>query len=102
MRRVLIDYARQHQALRRGAGQRLASIDDVAAGAVAAATRADELVELDEALERLAFFDDRLARVVECRFFGGLTEAETAEALGITPRTVTRDWVRAKGWLYNE
>jgi DNA-directed RNA polymerase specialized sigma24 family protein len=70
------------------------------AGALAAAARGDELLALDEALERLAGFDPRLARVVECRFFGGLTETETAESLGVSQRTVSSDWVMAKGWLY--
>ena len=66
------------------------------------AERADALVALDEALERLGRLDDRQARVVECRFFGGLTEEETAAALGISQRTVAREWVTAKGWLYRE
>jgi RNA polymerase sigma factor (sigma-70 family) len=66
------------------------------------AARADALIALDEALERLAAVDARLARVVECRFFAGLTEAETAEALGISRRTVAREWAVAKGWLYQE
>jgi RNA polymerase sigma factor (sigma-70 family) len=60
------------------------------------------LLALDEALERLATLDSRQARVVELRFFGGLTAAETAEALGVTSRTVERDWVKARGWLYQE
>jgi RNA polymerase sigma factor (sigma-70 family) len=64
--------------------------------------RADTLVLLNEALGRLEALDERLARVVELRFFGGLTEAEAAETLGVTERTVRRDWVRAKGWLYRE
>ena len=64
------------------------------------ATRRDELFALDDALERLAKLDARLAQVVECRFFGGLTEDETAEALGVSRRTVAGDWVVAKGWLY--
>jgi len=113
MRRILVDYARRHRALRRGGGLRPVSLDAVsdaegvdAAGPpglqVAVAARADELVALDEALERLAAVDARLARVVECRFFAGLTEAETAEVLGVTPRTVTRDWAKAKTWLYQE
>jgi RNA polymerase sigma factor (sigma-70 family) len=57
-------------------------------------------VALDEALERLSSVYPRLARVVECRFFAGLTEIETGEALGITERTVRRDWTKARGWLY--
>jgi RNA polymerase sigma factor (TIGR02999 family) len=100
MRRILVDYARQHRALRRGGNQQHVALDD--AGALAVAERAEELISLDEAMERLAALDDRLVRVIECRFFVGLTEPETAAALGVTARTVARDWVRAKGWLYEE
>jgi RNA polymerase sigma factor (sigma-70 family) len=60
------------------------------------------LLALDDALTRLAELDERIAHVVECRYFGGLTEQETAEALGVTARTVRRDWVKAKAWLYSE
>ena len=60
------------------------------------------LVALDDALTRLATVDARLAQVVECRYFGGLTENETAEALQVTSRTVRRDWVKAKEWLYRD
>jgi len=67
---------------------------------VAIEERADTLIALDEALAELAGVDERLSRVVECRFFGGLTEEETAEALGVTARTVRRDWTKAKGWLH--
>jgi RNA polymerase sigma factor (TIGR02999 family) len=103
MRRVLVDYARRRRALRRGGARRPISLEDVAdAGAVAAPDRAEEVVALDEALERLALLDERLSRVVECRFFAGLTLEETAQALGVTRRTVARDWVKAKGWLYQE
>jgi DNA-directed RNA polymerase specialized sigma24 family protein len=69
---------------------------------IAAAERADELLALDEALHRLAKLDERLARVVEYRFFAGLSESETAAVLGLTTRTVARDWAKAKGWLYAE
>jgi RNA polymerase sigma factor (TIGR02999 family) len=103
MRRVLVDHARRRHAHRRGGGARrvtLGALEQTLAGAVdAAGERAAELLALDEALERLAALDDRLARVVEMRYFAGFTEAETAEALGVTPRTVARDWVKAKGWL---
>jgi RNA polymerase sigma factor (sigma-70 family) len=58
------------------------------------------LIALDEALKRLEAVDGRLSRVVECRFFGGLTEAETAEVLGVNARTVRRDWAKARGWLH--
>lgn len=106
MRRVLVDHARRHRAARRGGGRQrmiaLDSLDTADAGHLLAATRADTLLALDEALERLGRLDPRQARVVECRFFGGLTEAETAEALGVTSRTVERDWVKARGWLHQE
>jgi len=107
MRRVLVDYARRHRAARRGGVlARPMSFDDVGEGrdadALAVAARGDELLALDEALERLAALDERLAHVVECRFFAGLTEAETAEALGISTRTVSADWTMARGWLYRE
>lgn len=105
MRRVLVDYARRRGAARRG-GTRARPVSLVAAeagpdaDAMSVAARGDELLALDEALERLAAVDARLARVVECRFFGGLTEAETAEALGVSTRTVSGDWTMARGWLY--
>lgn len=106
MRRILIDYARKHGAARRG-GPHPARVDLDAleladAPAIAVVERADSLVALDEALDRLKTVDERLARVVECRFFAGLTEEETAEALGISQRTVSRDWMMARGWLYRE
>jgi RNA polymerase sigma factor (TIGR02999 family) len=106
MRRLLVDHARRHGAARRGGPhlraisfEALEAADD---GSLAAGERADVLLAVDEALERLAVLDPRQARVVECRFFGGLTEEETAEALGVTARTVARDWVKARGWLYQE
>jgi RNA polymerase sigma factor (TIGR02999 family) len=106
MRRVLVDYARRHRAARRGGAEwkavSLDALESAGAGSLAVAERADVLVALNEALDRLAALDVRQARVVECRFFGGLTEAETAAALGVTSRTVTRDWVKARGWLYQE
>jgi RNA polymerase sigma factor (TIGR02999 family) len=105
MRRVLVDYARRHRAVRRGGpAQRPVSLEDAEmggdAGALAVALRGDELLALDEALERLSAVDPRAGRVVECRYFGGLTEGETAEALGVSTRTVAGDWLMAKGWLY--
>ena len=106
MRRILVDHARRHQALRRGAGRRrtvsLESLSQADMAGIGVDERADTLVVLDEALERLSAINERQAKVVECRFFGGLTEAETAEVLGITSRTVTRDWYKARGWLYRE
>ena len=97
MRRVLIEYARRHQAAKRGAGQQPITFDD---SAIAADNSSETLLALDDALTRLAALDNRMAQVVECRYFGGLTEEETARALGITARTVRRDWVKAKAWLY--
>lgn len=104
MRRVLVDYARQHHALRRGGGHEPVSLDAIDEGRepVIASARADELIALDEALERLEAIDARQARVVELRFYAGLTEDEVAALLGVTARTVRRDWTRARGWLYVE
>lgn len=104
MRRILIDYARRHRAQRRGGrpdGTRPApvSLDEAE---IPVAQRADALIALDEALERLGQMDARLARVVECRFFAGLTEPETAATLGVSRRTVAREWAVARGWLYEE
>jgi RNA polymerase sigma factor (TIGR02999 family) len=96
MRRILVDYARQHRALRRGGGLRRVPLTEEAA----IAERGEHLLALDEALGRLASLSQRLSQVVECRYFGGLTEEETAEALGVTARTVQRDWAKARGWLY--
>jgi len=102
MRRILVDYARRHRRLRRGGTHRRLSLDSDDAVGLPAAERADELLALDEALERLQLLEPRLSQVVEYRFFGGLTESETADLLGVTPRTVARDWSKAKGWLYQE
>ena len=103
MRRVLLDHARRHRATKRGGGILPSTLDDVTPigsnGDADADDRAATLVALDEALIELETVDPRLSRVVECRFFGGLTEEETAEALGITARTVRRDWVKARAWL---
>jgi RNA polymerase sigma factor (TIGR02999 family) len=97
MRRILVDYARRHRAEKRGAGPMQVTLSDAM---LVAANPADTLLAIDDALNELAAIDQRLARVVECRFFGGLTEAETAEVLGVTERTVRRDWIKAKGWLH--
>lgn len=105
MRRVLIDHARRHAARRRGGAPRrvpLEVLEHADAGALRLQERADVLLALDEALERLGRLDERQARVVECRFFAGMSEVETGEALGVTARTVARDWVKARGWLYRE
>jgi RNA polymerase sigma factor (TIGR02999 family) len=99
MRRILVDYARRHGAVKRGGRLRPVALED---GQVPAEERAQALVAVDEALERLAAHDAALARVVECRFFAGLSEEETAEATGASLRTVQRQWRRAKAWLYQE
>ena len=98
MRRVLVDYARQRAREKRGAGVSVISLDETAV----APSPAVDVVALDEALERLAAVDPQQSRVVELRFFAGLSVEETAEALGISPATVKRDWATAKLWLYNE
>lgn len=97
MRRILVDYARRYRAGKRGGGVDHLPFDE---GDVLVEERADTLIALDEALDRLAVIDARLCRVVECRYFAGLSDDETAEVLGVTPRTVRRDWVKARGWLY--
>ena len=99
MRRVLVDYARRYRAAKRGGNARAVDLD---VADVPLEERSEALIALDEALERLAELNPRLSRVVECRFFGGMTEEETAEALGVTARTVRRDWVKARGWLSRE
>lgn len=99
MRRILIDHARSHRRLKRGGRLKRVPLDSIE---LAAEDRADLLLALDDALARLGRFDSRQARVVECRFFGGMTEEETAEALGIGLRTAKRDWAKAKSWLYQE
>jgi len=97
MRHILVDRARRRTAEKRGGPHRTVTLDD---GLTAADSQAESLLELHEALDQLAILDERLARVVECRFFGGMTEQETAEALRVNERTVRRDWVKARGLLY--
>jgi RNA polymerase sigma factor (TIGR02999 family) len=99
MRRVLLDYARRHRAAKRDGALQQVPLDDAVA---AAEERADALIALDEALDRLADVAPRLARVVELRFFGGLTEPDVGEVLGVDARTVRRDWTKAKAWLHEE
>ena len=103
MRRILINHATARRTQKRGGGVRPASLDDASDQALAMADeRADELLALDEALRRLAVLDERQARVIEYRFFGGMSVEETAEALGVSPATVKRDWVAARAWLNRE
>jgi RNA polymerase sigma factor (TIGR02999 family) len=99
MRRILVDYARRYRAGKRGGGLAALPLDEAV---LVVEDRAEMIIALDEALERLEAMDARLCRVVECRYFAGLTDDETAEALGVTSRTVRRDWVKARGWLYAE
>src|SRR5580765_4645449 len=98
MRRVLVDYARQRARDKRGAGLSVASVDEN----VIAPQRSVDVVALDEALHRLAAVDPQQSRVVELRFFAGLSVKEAAEALDISPATVKREWATAKLWLYDE
>jgi RNA polymerase sigma factor (TIGR02999 family) len=93
MRHVLIDRARELSTLKRGEAQHPVTLDEAV---TAVEQQADALLQINDALDRLGQSEPRLARVVECRFFGGLTEPETAEALGLTVRTVQRDWVKAR------
>ncbi len=96
MRRIMVAHARQRQALKRGGGAIRVTLDEAAA---VTQTRADELLALDEAMEKLAVFDQRKAQVVEMRYFGGLTMEEIAEVLKIHINTVRRDWSTARTWL---
>jgi RNA polymerase sigma factor (TIGR02999 family) len=97
MRRVLLDHARRVGAAKRGGGWKRMELEGAE---IAVEERAAELIALDDALEKLAALNPRLSQVVECRFFGGMTEEETAAALGVTDRTVRRDWIKAKGFLH--
>ena len=115
MRRLLVDWARARRAAKRGGDQAALSLDAAPGGVpdgagdggallerVAAPVRDETLIELDEALTRLATRSERQARVVECRYFGGLTIEETAEALAVSPSTVKDDWRLARAWLTRE
>jgi RNA polymerase sigma factor (TIGR02999 family) len=99
MRRILVNYAEARKAQKRGGGQGLVTFDDELMGTE---TRAEELVQLDEALTRLKSLSERQASVVEYHFFGGLTHEEIAEVLGVSLPTVRRDWRLAKAWLTRE
>ena len=98
MRHILLNHARHHVAQKRGGGRPL-PLDDADA---AVETQVAELVELDQALVKLAAVDPRLAQVVELRFFAGLSVKETGEVLGLTDRTIKRDWQAARAFLYRE
>lgn len=99
MRHILIDHARSHHYAKRGAGAQHVPLDSVV---IAGQQRASELVALDEALTRLAKLDERKSKIVELRFFGGLTVEETAEVLKLSPITIKREWRSAKAWLQSE
>jgi len=99
MRRILIDHARGHLREKRGGDKQVLPLDEAV---VFSPEHSEELVKLDEALQRLSKLDARQSRIVELRFFGGLSVDETAQFLGISPKTVKRDWSVAKAWLHGE
>ena len=97
MRRIMVDHARERHSLKRGGGALKVTLDEAA---LVTETRSEELLALDEALERLAVQDPRKSEIVELRYFGGLTIEETAEFLKLSQRTVEREWTMAKAWLH--
>lgn len=99
MRRILVDYARSRRYAKRGGGMRDLSLEEAL---VVSQERNEEVVALDETLDRLAEFDPRKSKIVEFRFFAGLSIEETAEVLAVSPGTVMRDWTLAKAWLRRE
>ena len=96
MRRILVDQARRRLAAKRGSGQKPVTLD---AALIAVDGKKEMVLAVDRALGELEAFNERMAKVVECRFFGGLGNEETATALGVSTRTVERDWLRARAWL---
>jgi RNA polymerase sigma-70 factor (ECF subfamily) len=100
MRRILIDYAVGRSRQKRGGGQAPVHLDDEVW--VVAETRREDLLALDDSLERLAALNERQARIVEQRFYGGMTVEESAEALNVSPATVKREWATARAWLNRE
>jgi RNA polymerase sigma-70 factor (ECF subfamily) len=102
MRRVLVDHARRRQRLKRGESPDAVALDEVEASSSLTDDEADELVALDDALSRLERVDSRASEVVQLRFFGGLTLEETATILGVSAKTVQRDWLAARAWLRKE
>ena len=102
MRQILVDYARRKRSGRRGGGRRPVELSAAGREAATSAEPAEDVLALHKALESLEEINDRHARVVECRFFGGMSIAETAEALSLSAATVKRDWVMARAWLNRE
>jgi RNA polymerase sigma factor (TIGR02999 family) len=96
MRQILVDHARHRQRAKRGGGAEAAPLDE---GRLAVSGDAERLLQIDLALQQLAREDERLVRVFECRYFAGYSEQETADALGVSVRTVQRDWLKARAWL---
>jgi RNA polymerase sigma factor (TIGR02999 family) len=101
MRRILVDYARRRQAGKRGGGEALMPIDDLENSLVIAVPD-EQMLALDAALERLTALDDRQAKIVELRFFGGLSVEETGVVLALSPTTIKREWSTARAWLFRE
>lgn len=99
MRRILVDHARSHRYAKRGGGAMTLSLDEALA---TAKEREIDLVALDDALQTLAKLDERQSRMVELRFFGGLSIEETSEVLGVSAPTVKREWASARAWLFRE
>ena len=99
MRTILVDHARSHASAKRGGGTRNLELDEAM---VVSQQKASEVIALDEALKQLALIDPRQSRIVELRFFGGLTVEEAAEVLHVSPVTIKREWSIAKAWLYQE
>ena len=99
MRTILVDHARSHASAKRGGGARKLELDEAL---VVSQQRASEVIALDEALKQLALLDPQQSRIVELRFFGGLTVEEAAEVLHVSPATIKREWSTAKAWLYHE
>ena len=99
MRTILVDHARSHASAKRGGGARKLELNEAL---VVSQEKASEVIALDEALNQLALIDPRQSRIVELRFFGGLTVEEAAEVLHVSPVTIKREWSTAKAWLYRE
>jgi RNA polymerase sigma factor (TIGR02999 family) len=99
MRRILVDYARAQQRIRRGGKQQKVTLDEAL---LVSRDRTEELIAVHESLSRLEKLDPRESRIVELRYFGGLTVEEVAEVVGVSSKTVTREWNTAKAWLYGD